>query len=67
MPSDRITQRLAEPTHIIEVPGARRTRCGLTGDKRYPYVVAAAVPAHIEGCGMIVCATCAQGGWPTDD
>ena len=54
------------PTHIVDSPGARKTRCGKATQKPegLPHVWSPFVQRHIDGWGMVVCAQCAEGGWP---
>jgi hypothetical protein len=56
----------ALPTHIVDEPGAKVTRCGRTRPRDLPRVWAPFVQAHVDGWGMIVCPECAEKGWPTD-
>jgi hypothetical protein len=51
------------PTHIIDRPGDRKSRCGVKDP--LPYVAAHAVQRHVDGHGMAVCPECAVGVWPT--
>jgi hypothetical protein len=56
-------QRDLSPTHIVDAPGDRKSRCGIKDP--LPVVWAPHVQAHIDGHQMPVCPECAEGGWPT--
>lgn len=64
MAADRLPPD-SRPTHIIDTPGAKHTRCGKVALHRdgLPHVWAPFVQAHINGYGMTVCPDCAAGGW----
>ena len=46
------------PTHIIDHPADRRSRCGIKDP--LPVIWAPYVQAHVDGYGMTVCADCAE-------
>lgn len=59
---------ITEPVHLLAVPGADHTMCGLrrsTREPRYPVVVAEFAPAHVAGWGMRICTECASAQMPT--
>jgi hypothetical protein len=50
------------PTHIVDHPGDRKSRCGLKDP--LPVIYAPFVQRHVDGYGMTVCVECAKDGWP---
>jgi hypothetical protein len=53
-----------EPSHIVDHPGDRHSRCGIKDP--LPVTWARYVQRHIDGYGMPVCEKCAEGGWPVE-
>ena len=48
------------PTHVLAQPGDRYVLCGKKTKDVLPIVWAAAVQAHVDGYGMVLCPACAE-------